>query len=259
MEVGRFWELDFLRGVAVILMITFNYIFALNFLGIIEFPIYSFFWQALARITAGIFFFLVGCCMWISWSRAINKYDKRTLWKKYVIKAGKIFSLGLLITLVTWLFLKYEFVKFGALHFIGVSILLLFLLLRLKVNEKVALGIAITIILVGIFFENLYVDFEWMFWLGLKTKNFSSLDYFPLFPWFGIPIIGLVIGKILYSETNTRFSSQPLPKFCTTFFCFLGKNSLTIYLLHQPFLLLILQLLGFPIFYYFNFQHNKLW
>jgi uncharacterized membrane protein len=241
----RFWELDFLRGIAVVLMLIFNYLFALDFLGVIEFPIHSLFWQMFAGVTASIFFFLVGCCMWISWSRAVSKYDERTLWKKYTRRAGKIFGLGLLITLTTWLFLRYEFVKFGALHFIGVSVFLSFLLLKLRVGKKVILWIAIFTIIVGTFFQIFYVDFEWLFWLGLRTKNFSSLDYFPIFPWFGVVLFGLVVGKILYSSEKRNFNFRYSPNACLQFFCLLGRNSLAIYLLHQPFLLLVLRFLGF--------------
>ncbi|MBI2117790.1 DUF1624 domain-containing protein, partial [Candidatus Peregrinibacteria bacterium] len=102
--------------------------------------------------------------------------------------------------------------------------------------------------------------------LGFPPTYFSSLDYFPLIPWFGVILIGTAIGHILYIQhPNWRNPSSIFnsPAFATSlrqgygrqeatagkqFFIlnFAGRHSLLIYLLHQPILLALLFLLLKP-------------
>ena len=147
--MARFWEIDFARGIAVVLMIAYNYLFALVFFKVIDFPIRSLFWQAFVVITAGVFVFLVGVSITISFARASGKFSERQLWFKYFARAGKIFGFGLLVTLTTWFFVPKAFVVFGILHLIGVSVFLAFLLLRFKASKLAILSIAVLFLIVG--------------------------------------------------------------------------------------------------------------
>ncbi len=72
------------------------------------------------------------------------------------------------------------------------------------------------------------------------------LDYFPILPWFGLVLVGIFLGNTLYRDYKRRFpikdvSNHPISRA----FIFLGRNSLIIYLLHQPILIAVLYLLGF--------------
>ena len=111
----RYWEIDFLRGVAIIMMIVFHAIFDFTFFSSYEIDLQSGFWWLFARITASIFIFLVGISLTLSYSR-------KKEFSKYLYRGTKIFSWGLVITLVTWIFLSQGFIAFGILHFIGLSI-----------------------------------------------------------------------------------------------------------------------------------------
>ncbi len=72
-----------------------------------------------------------------------------------------------------------------------------------------------------------------------------SVDYFPVFPWFGVFLIGIFLGNVLYPKYERRIQIPDLSRFFVVrFFCFLGRHSLTIYLLHQPILILLLYVLG---------------
>ena len=65
----RFWEIDAVRGIAVILMVLFNYAFALDYLRIYTLTEGWGFWWLFPRIVAGTFIFLAGISLTISCSR----------------------------------------------------------------------------------------------------------------------------------------------------------------------------------------------
>jgi len=119
MKKERFWEIDFLRGLAIIKMVIFNYSFALFYLGIYTFKEGLMFPGA----AAAVFIFLVGLSLTISYSRVKHKKQKET-YKKYFSRGLKIFGYGILITVITFLTFPEAFVIFGILHFIGISIIL---------------------------------------------------------------------------------------------------------------------------------------
>ncbi|MHA1487713.1 MAG: heparan-alpha-glucosaminide N-acetyltransferase domain-containing protein, partial [Promethearchaeota archaeon] len=60
-------------------------------------------------------------------------------------------------------------------------------------------------------------------------------DYFPLIPWFGATLVGIVLGSILYKDNKRRFYLPDLSKYKSfTMLSWVGKHSLAIYLFHQP-------------------------
>lgn len=237
----RFWEIDFFRGVAVILMIIFNYAFALHYFGIYDFDLGFLFWWLFPRLIAGAFIFIAGLSIWLSYSRL---KDKKTAYKKYISRGLKIFSLGILITLITFSFIPSSFVVFGILHFVGLAIIISPFFLKL--SRKYLLIAAFTSLIVGIYLQNFSVSFPWLLWLGFVPENFSSIDYFPFFPWFGIFLLGLYSSSFLYNRR--RLFKAPKEPASSKFFSLLGRNSLIIYMLHQPVLAIVLLLLGFNLF-----------
>ncbi|MCE7699283.1 MAG: DUF1624 domain-containing protein, partial [Methanobacterium paludis] len=105
----RFWEVDLLRGFAIVMMITYHMIYDLTYFGAYDFNIYSGFLWYFARITAFIFIFLVGVFLKLSYSRSeeLHLYTRnRDLFLKYLKRGLKIFVLGLGITMVTWIFIR---------------------------------------------------------------------------------------------------------------------------------------------------------
>ena len=68
-----------------------------------------------------------------------------------------------------------------------------------------------------------------------------TLDYFPLLPWFGITLLGLVVGDWLYSGNERRFKMPDLSRYKPIkIFQWIGQHSLVIYLLHQPIIACVL-------------------
>jgi len=185
-----------------------------------------------------LFLLLVGISLSISYSRDKQNLTEKQIQIRFILRGLKIFGFGLLITIVTWFYLPERFVKFGILHCIGLSIIFAIPFLRLKTKNLLFGAVLIPI---GILLRTMVFDFNWLFWLGFIPKYFHSVDYFPILPWFGVVLIGIFIGNILYPDYRRTFEIRDLSCFRSIrFLCFLGQHSLVIYLLHQPILILIL-------------------
>jgi len=241
----RFWEIDVLRGLAILLMVIYHLIFDLTFFGIFSFNLSSGVLWWFARAVAFIFLFLVGVSLTLSYTRTHlqgQKHGEKRLFSKYFKRGVKIFSLGLLVTLATWMFIPEDFIVFGVLHFIGIAIILEYPFLNKKYLNLI---LGLIFISTGFVLAQFTVSYPWLLWLGLKPAGFITVDYFPLLPWLGVVSLGLFTGKILYPDYKRRFQLPDLSKNPSIgIFSFMGRHSLLIYLLHQPLLILILYLMG---------------
>jgi len=238
----RFPELDALRGIAVWMMVTYHLLFDLTYFYDFAIPIYDGGWRIFARSAAALFLLLVGICFVISWERS-------PIYKKYFRRGLIIFCGGMLISLVTYFIAPHAYVRFGILHLIGVSALLQPFFVRLK-QWNLPLGFFIIFLSLSIFLRGSETRATIPAFLGLPlglTPPASSLDYFPLFPWLGVILIGMSIGKMLYIPSRRlflrTFDQVPFPRLLL----WSGKRSLWIYFLHQPILFALLSLaLGIP-------------
>lgn len=224
--MDRFPEIDFTRGTALLMMLVSNFITDLQYFA--NYSNFAQFWWWFARIIAFIFIFLVGLSLNISYNRA--KKEGKANFSKFLKRGLFIFALGLVITAVTYIFLGQNYIRFGILHLIGLSIILTYPFLKWK--KGVALGTGLSLIIIG---------------LLLPAPSVSSVDYFPLLPWFGVVLLGLYFGKTLYKNGERKFNlkhevSKKNP------ICFLGRNTLLVYLIHQPIFVAILYLLGVKLF-----------
>ncbi len=238
-KYSRFWEIDFFRGLAIAMMVVFNYAFALSYLRVFQLDAGWLFWWFFPRAIASMFIFIAGVSFTISYVRT----KKKNVWRKYAKRGLKIFSLGLLATATTWLFFPEGTIYFGILHFLGVAIMIAPFLHKLGRSAWVA-GIAA--IVTGIALQSFSVSFPWLLWLGLAPQNFRSFDYFPLLPWLGVFLLGIYAGGRLYGKGRRNFTLNPRTK-TTRPLEFLGRHSLLIYVLHQPLLLALLYAAGFPV------------
>ena len=249
MHTERLWEIDSLRGIAIILMIVSNLVTDVAFFGILEVEGFSGFWMYFARLVVSVFILLAGVSLTLSYSRVREK-KHHEIRRKYLLRGGKIFGLGMLITLVTWFFLGNNLILFGILHLIGFSIIAGHFLLK-KRRLNLILGLAF--ISAGLLLQSFAFDFPWLVWLGLRLENYYTVDYVPVLPWFGVFLIGMFLGATLYPQGKSRFKLPGLSKNrLLSPLRFLGRNSLLIYLIHQPILIAILLLLfpfpnGFPL------------
>lgn len=240
----RFWEVDFFRGVAIVLMVTYHVFFDMRFLGISELDPNSGILLVIGRSASITFLFLVGLSLALSYSRArLSSRETSHLFPKYVKRGAAIFSWGLVITLVTGILLPRGTIFFGILHLIGVSIILAYPFLGFQLKP---LFVGWAFLFAGFFTEGAYVDFPWLLWLGLKPHGFYSYDYFPVIPWFGMVLLGVSAGNILYRGYRRQFTVPDLEQtLLVRLFGCLGRNSLFIYLVHQPLIIGFLILGGF--------------
>ena len=249
----RFWEIDCLRGLAVSAMVVSHILLNLEFFDIYEIDIQSKLWFFSVRPITIIFILLVGISLALSFSR--TKQMKKTtkgLWKKYFKRGIRLFVWGLIITLITRIAVRENFIAFGILHLFGISIILAYPFLKFR-QRNLILGLIL--ILIGTFLRQMEFDFPWLLWLGFPFKNFQSIDYFPLLPWFGFVLIGLFLGNQFYANYQRQFKLKNLSNSSLVkSFCFLGRYSLFIYFVHQPILIGMLIVLGFLDWNFFFYQ-----
>lgn len=283
-KVKRFWEIDFFRGLAVLMMLAFHFLYDLDFFRLLELSINSGPLLYVGRSSAVLFILISGTALSISYSRqekenntgssftsgfqpgtrrevseipasktygsdeyGPEKYRKETygsgVFRKYLKRGLKLFSLGLLLTAVSRIFMEERYIAFGILHFFGVASVLAYPLLPLK---KGALLSGVFFTLVGFFLRERSFYFSTLLWLGFRPEAFRSLDYFPIFPWFGVLLLGLYLGNTFYPESRRLFTFPDLSEIRTVkYLCAVGRHSLFIYFIHQPLFLAALYLCGF--------------
>ena len=246
--VKRFWEVDALRGAAVVMMILFHLVFDLNYFHVKSFDVYSGFLLRFSELTASMFVLLAGISLSLSRSRSELLGIENAVPSRLFKRGLKIFSIGLGITLVTYLAVGDGFIIFGILHMLGLSIILAYPFLSLgRANALIGL----VFISAGLYLQNLTFPFPWLLWLGFSPEAFYTLDYFPLLPWFGVVLIGIFLGNLLYPGYRRRIDLPDADSlFPVKVMDMLGRNSLSIYLIHQPILITTLFLSGmisFPV------------
>jgi uncharacterized membrane protein len=240
----RFFEIDAVKGVAVILMVVFHLLFDLDFLAGYRFDLSSGVWLLVGRSAAVLFLLFVGVNLTISRSRAVQKgLGGNALFVKYLKRGAWIFLLGLLITAATFLLFPRETIWFGVLHLIGVSVILAYPFLRFKWLNA-ALGTAV--IATGLWLWNLSFPFPWLLPLGFQPAGFVSFDYFPILPAFGVVLLGIALGNVAYKggarRWAARFPDLHFPRFRALEW--MGRHSLLVYFVHQPVLIALVLALG---------------
>ncbi len=95
----HFWEIDFGRGLAVMMMVVFHFVWDLRYFGFIQGDIYSGFWGLLQKATATLFLLLVGVALSITCHKHRNDYAQR-----FLKRGAVVFGFGLLITAFTFIF-----------------------------------------------------------------------------------------------------------------------------------------------------------
>jgi len=232
---GRFWEVDAARGVAILMMVVYHFTFDLYAFGGYDVDAVTGFWARFADATASLFLFLVGVSLAISSRRGGGGF------RKYLLRGLSIFGYGMLLTAIFLVF-GMGMVAFGILHLIGVSIVLSYPFLKLRF-ANLALGAVI-------FAAGLYVQAgaptgsAWLLPFGVVPEGWAMPDYRPLLPWFGVVLIGLFFGNVVYGDGRRPAGLPAAAPVLARPLLPLGRNSLAIYLVHQPVMIVLLAALG---------------
>ena len=231
----RIFSVDFLRGLAIIPMIIFNYSVTLKYFHFIDFPTNFLYWYVFPRIVAGTFIFVSGIAAFISYRKSSEKFGKR-----YFLRGLKIAIFASAITIFTFFIVPNGTILFGILHFFAFSSFLIPFFIKKKNINLIA---GLILVLLGFYLESLSLSFSSAFWLF--PESFYTLDYFPLIPWVGVMMLGIYFANI-FVNTTRKFE---IKNKIGSFFTFFGRNSLTIYLIHQPAFILLLILMGYRLFF----------
>lgn len=189
-----------------------------------------------------LFLLLFGIGTVLSTSK--NSSQPKSVFKKTIRKSFLLFGWGMIITAVTGIFVRNEFVVFGIMHLLGTSTLLQYPLRRFKYLN---LTLGIIIVILGNYLSGCRFGFHWLIWLGFIPKGgFCSIDYFPILPWFGYILIGTFLGNTFYPKGVSKLRIKDYSDvLIVRVLSLVGRHSLKIYLIHQPLLLALLNLLIF--------------
>lgn len=238
----RFPEIDLARGIAAILMVLFNWSFALEFLGIYSISGSVFYWRVFPVLIGASFIFLSGLSVILA-SNKIKALQQKQIDKKYFLRGAKIFLLGIGITAITYILYPQNTIFFGILHLIGFCVFFSPFLLKFK---PWFLVLGTVLLIAGFGLQSMTINSPYLLWLGVPPSSFQTFDYWPVLPWIGVFLIGMYFGELFYSKTQ-RIPKEVKNPFLKPF-CFLGRKSLWIYLAHQPILIGALYLIEFRVF-----------
>ncbi len=246
MEKGaRLHLIDSLRGIAVLSMVIYHFVWDLYNLAGIKWGSFSstsnFIWQ---QSICWTFILISGFCFNLS---------RHPLKNALLTLAG-----GVAVTVVTVTVMPEAAIYFGVLIFHGSAMLLLFPVRRLLNKIPYYVGIIISFLLFLFTYSindgslafgrlllpaSLYKNMFTAFW-GFPHRGFSSADYFSFFPWVFLFLTGFFICSLIKKQKETpKFLYFKIPVFE-----FIGRRALIIYLAHQPLLyaltLLIIKIQG---------------
>jgi uncharacterized membrane protein len=234
---------DFLRGVAVGMMVMFHIVFDLSRFGNHVVRADEGFWWMFARATAALFIFLAGVSLFLKYERLhTGGSARKTIFFSFLFRGVRIFLWGMLITLFTLLVLRDGVVFFGVLHLIGLSTILCF---PFVAHRHASLLFGLTVLLSGIVFSGATCKSHLLVWLGCVPAGTYMYDYVPLVPWAGVMLVGVSAGSYLYAGYRRRFTPPDISHIpVVNLLCRAGRHSLLIYFVHQPLIIFLLAATG---------------
>ena len=238
----RIGLLDEIRGITYIAMIIYHAYYDIVFVYGHDLPdVLDTVLRFIQPLIAGTFIVIAG----ISSNFSANNFKRGALY----------FFCGMLLTFVTAVAMPSELIVFGILHFMGfacmiygfigkftekipsiIGIIVFSLLFAASLN--VPLGYLGIKDLFSVPMPDAMYGHYWLFPLGFTSDSFYSADYFPLIPYLFLFLAGASLGVYLRSGRApkgiypTRFKSMS----------FIGRHGLWVYLLHQPVIILVLDI-----------------
>ncbi len=241
---GRVGLIDEVRGFAILCMVVYHGVYDFLVLFDVDFPFFfSPLMNGVRDLFAAAFVFISGTAC---------RYSRNNL-----RRGALCFGLGLAMTVFTLAFVPDERIWFGILHMLGVSMMLFGLFGRVLDRLRPWLGLVACFVLffltwhvvdgyLGLFglrFAELppaWYETGFLFPLGFVGDGFYSADFFPLLPWLFMFLAGAYAGVYLRQNRLPagfyKTHSAPL--------ALVGRNTLLIYVLHQPVVYGILWLLS---------------
>jgi len=228
----RYAVLDMVRGVAILGVVAYHLAWDLSYFRFyavdvtLDPP-----WVVFARLLASTFLFLVGAGLVLAHGERIRW---RAFWRRFAVVAGA----ALAVTVVTYVAFPATFVSFGILHAIAAFSLAGLPFLRAPL-AAVAVIAGVFLILPQLVHEPLFSDPNYA-WIGLWTVPPPANDLVPIFPSFGIVLLGILAARlVLRSRWREGLAAITARGPGTRFLAAVGRWTLIIYLVHQPLLLAV--------------------
>lgn len=237
MTTQRFDALDALRGLAMVWMTLFHFSFDLNQFGHIQQNFYvDPFWTGQRTLIVCLFLTCAGLGQAIAVAQGQS-------WSRFGRRWVQVALCALLVTGGSWLMYPKSFIYFGVLH--GMALMLI--VARLTASWGAWLwvlgGLAIASKFIAEYAMNTwaspqfvqYLNGPGLNWIGWITRKPVTEDYVPLFPWLGVMWWGVAAGNWLVRRPGGMFSRPLVPSLKPL--AWLGRWSLSYYMLHQPVLI----------------------
>jgi len=259
----RLWEVDALRGFALLGMVMHHWLFLISWRGLWTAPWVDGLLSPLGVVVRTSFIVLVGVSSWLwflRWRGDTDAIDPQkspvqlskgeqleVLFRRAGRRGLPVIAGAILVTVMTYSYLPASPVQFGVLHMIGISSLLV---VPFLFYPRASLAWGILIWLFGSIWPYLLFGLPgliWpasLYWLIQPSQLWPMLDYFPLVPWFGLVLIGVWIGFKVYGSGGRSpfFESRP-PQVVVTPLAWLGRHALILYIVHLPLLVFLSDLI----------------
>lgn len=238
-STDRAFELDFLRGIAIVMMVFMHFSYDVRYefgMDAFEYLHSPWFWTFVHPIILVLFVGLSGICCTFS---------------KNNLKRGlRLLAVALTFTIVTYVITEYVgvycLIIFNVLHVLSISTLIYALIAFIEQKTKIKTDqITFILLLLGCWVMMLINNISMydsedtsviMYAFGVDVRGVPpTADYMALVPWMGVFLACAAGGRILYKEKKTLFAGAGKKvRAVTRPLEFLGRHSLLIYLVHQP-------------------------
>lgn len=224
----RIAALDLLRSAALLGMASYHFVYDLQMHGLVPpgFAVQGFFyWHA--RTVASTFLLLAGLGIWLSHGAGIR-------WPAFWRRMAKVGGAAALVSVATYIALPDWWIFFGILHCIALGSLLALPFLRLPALVTVAAGAFV--VWASYALATPAMNAPLLRFIGLHTIPTMTVDFEPLFPWFGPILIGLGLGRLGSRFGLWNWLARWNAPGWVRALGWPGRHSLAVYLLHQPIL-----------------------
>lgn len=235
---ARNGTVDALRGLAVLWMTVFHFCFDLNHFGFIHQDFYrSPIWTVQRTCILSLFLLCAGM------GQALAVQAGQT-WPRFWRRWCQIAGCAVLVSVGSAVMFPKSWIYFGVLH--GMAVMLVVCRLSVGWGRWLWLLGAVAIAL-GWFAPTLHqavdlpavLDSKLWNWLGLIRSKPITEDYVPLLPWMGVMWWGVALGQ-LASRSGWLSALNPEPGAPRKYLMWIGRWSLSWYMVHQPILIAIL-------------------
>lgn len=231
-QLSRIPLIDLARTAALLGMVAFHFSYDLLLFDLIPraYAGSAFFYYH-ARIVAGSFLVLAGLGLWLAHGRAI-------CWPAFWRRFAKVAAAAALVSVATKVAMPEFYVFFGILH--AIALFSLFGLAALRLPAPMTALIAAGFIAGSFYLPGPEFDAPLLRFLGLSTVPAQTMDFEPVFPWFGAVLGGIALGQFGTKRGLwTGLAGVPGGKWAERL-GLPGRHSLLIYLIHQPVLMALI-------------------